>query len=435
MPGHKRNPAFFPSGLFEFDLTEIPNMDVLSSPTGIINKFQEKIKFFYDSHYSFFMVNGSSAGVMAAICYSSSITDSIVLPRNAHVSAYNGLAFSGITPQYIMPKITADGLAGGVCAEELNNIPHGAAVLIISPTYEGFVSDISAISQKVHEKNGILIVDEAHGAHFKFHKSFPKTALEMGADIVINSFHKTLPALSQTAVLHVRGDRVDVERLKFFINAFQTSSPSYVFMAQVDYMLNKLWNFPGLFDEYVNKLTKLRNALTVKNKAITLCGTNIIGTNAIYDTDISKILLKLNTKKSAHVIEETLASKYKIQLEMANGQHLLALTSVADTDNGFNMLQCAIEDLNKNLIKTNVSKQEIVPFYQPQIMLSPQEALRLPSKKMPWEKAAGKISAQIVTEYPPGIAIIAPGEVILEEVAIYFSKNNKKMSDILVVDK
>ena len=419
MPGHKRNPLFLPPNLLNLDLTEIPGLDVLSSSTGIIQEMQDRIADFYNADSSFFLVNGSSAGVMAAICYSSTITDCVIIPRNAHVSAYNALGLCNILPKYVMPEITFDGLAGGIFPEFFDNMPHGAAVVIVSPTYEGFVSDISAIAKRVHEKNGILIVDEAHGAHFPFHNGFPASALENGADVVINSFHKTLPALSQTAVLHVKGGRVNAERLKFFVNAMQTSSPSYIFMAATDYMLRLLWDSPVFFDEYFERLNAAREALA----GFGLSGKERVGKDAVFDIDVGKMLFSV---QNAEKVAEVLAEKYRVQMEMAACQHMLVMTSVADTNEGFRLLENAIKSLDiKPPTKTTPPL-----LFSPEVVITPYEALRQPSKKIAWENAAGKISAQLVAEYPPGITLIAPGERIPQN----FCQFPRKSSHVLVVD-
>jgi len=448
MPGHKRNLNFFPPEMVALDITEIPEMDILSAPTGIIAEFQKKIANFYQARESFFLVNGSSAGIVAAICATCGENSPVLVPRNAHVSLYNGLVFSGAKPIYYLPEITPDGLAGGVAANTFNDIPHGAVVFVVSPTYEGFVSDISAIAKKVHERGGVLIVDEAHGAHFAFHKSFPKTALSQGADIVINSLHKTLPAISGCAVLHVRdSSRIDVQRLRFYVNAMQTSSPSYMLMASCDFMLEKLWQAPALFDEYVTRLEETRQALTTtEGTAIKLSSRERIGQNAIFDIDEGKLLFALNeTNTTAEEISAIMASEYKLQPEMAKGRHLLLMTSVADTAEGFSRLKTAITGLNQKFV-CPCAKPPYVPASiptLPEAILTPREALKKSgtaafrqlhelqsqnheqfpslqknSEEIPVAEAIGRISTELIAEYPPGIAIIAQGELIQSDVKI-----------------
>jgi len=423
MPGRKRNPLFMPPNLHELDLTEIPGMDVLSSPTGMIRDMQEKIANFYGASHSFLLVNGSSAGIIAAICATCTDGDTIIIPRNAHASVYNGLVLSGAVPMYILPQITEDGLAGGICPSSFDDMPHGAVALVISPTYEGFVSDIRTIAHKVHSRGGILIVDEAHGAHFAFHKRFPTSALELGADIVIQSLHKTLPAPSQTAVFHVKEGRVDINRVKFLLNAVQTSSPSYILMAVCDYILQKLWAQPELFEIYVERLEKLRASMPTDG---TIFLQHHEG-SAIFDTDPGKLLF--TTQLDTSTIAEIMSREYKVQMEMAAGQHILAMTSVADTEAGFERLQRAIEGISSETVGNvalSVPLSRLSSFTCgtlkaasltkaaciPEMVFPPRQAIYMPSREIPWEESAGQISAQLIAQYPPGIALVAPGERI-----------------------
>jgi len=315
MPGHKRNPMFCVQGMHNLDITEIPGMDVLSNPTGIILKLQEAIAAFYGADESHLLLGGSSAGIVAAICAVSSSQRALYVPRNGHVSIYNGVALSGATPHYILPEITPDGHAAGIKPEMLDNMEEGAAVIVVSPTYEGFCSDIKEIAARVHSRNGILIVDEAHGAHFKFHDVFPASALEMGADIVVQSFHKTLPALGQMAVLHVQGARVDRARLQFYLRAIQTTSPSYMLMGQLDYALQTLWSRSELFDIYVDRLKRLRVALpNGDGYAINLVGKDIVGESGIADIDIGKLLFRINVWYLASAISKVIVDNYRVVL-------------------------------------------------------------------------------------------------------------------------
>ncbi|MCL1878239.1 MAG: DegT/DnrJ/EryC1/StrS family aminotransferase [Defluviitaleaceae bacterium] len=386
MPGHKRNANFFPPNLFQLDVTELPETDVLSAPGGMIRDLQEKISRFYGSDESFLLVNGSSAGVSAAVCAVTSGKQSrIFVPRNAHASAVNGLVLSGATPIWFLPEFTTDGLAGRVSPQNFDDMPYGAAALIVSPTYEGFVSDIAAIAAKVHARGGVLIVDEAHGAHFAFHDYFPAHALACGADIVVNSFHKTLPMLSGCAVLHVKGGRVDVPRLRFFINAMQTTSPSFAMMAQCDFALEKLWAEPDLFDKYVERLETARQEF---------------GQNIVKNDDPGKLLFN------------GVIAADDIAFEMTTDRHTLAMTSVADTDEGFARLSRAVQNTSPPPKGDNT----IAPVL-PEIAMSPREAIMRNYENIPSEQAIGRISAEVIVEYPPGIACLVPGERITKKIS------------------
>ena len=416
MPGHKRNPKFLPPGLLALDVTEIPSMDVLSSPTGIIKELQEKIANFYGAQQSFLLVNGSSAGVMAAICATCANGGSLVVPRNTHVSVYRGMVLAGAVPHYIMPQVTAQGLAGGVSPESLAYMPHGATVIVVSPTYEGVVSDIAAIAQVVHARGGILIVDEAHGAHFAFNSAFPKHALACGADIVVQSLHKTLPVPSQVAVLHVGTSRVNIQQLAFYANTLQTTSPSYMLMAACDYSLGLLWQDLGHFDIYTQQLLKLRASLPHSKQRVSLrlITSGMPGQDAVFDTDRGKILLEVNTQVD---ISRLLAQNYNIEVEMSTPRHILAMTSVADTVQGFNRLKEAVQDIAARLpfdaeIEAQHYSNKHAAIALPHVAIAPRQAVTMKTKKVPWHSAGGKICGQLVTQYPPGITLLAPGEVI-----------------------
>jgi len=430
MPGHKRNPMFFPSALTSLDLTEIPDLDILHSPTGIIKDLQHRIADFYGADESFILVNGSTVGITAAICAVSGEGGKLYTARNGHVSMYNGMALSGAHPVYIQPEPGTGGgagLMGGIMPEMLDNMDAGAAAIIVSPTYEGFVSDIKPIAEKVHSRGGILIVDEAHGAHFPFHSAFPDSALAMGADIVIQSFHKTLPALGQLAVLHVKGPRVDTGRLKFYLRAMQTTSPSYMLMAQLDYVLSMLWKRPEIFEMYVSRLNSLRNALLPgEMQPIELIGADFTGHMGIHAVDLGKLLFRINTNDSAESISKKLSEEYCLQMEMAAGRYLLAMTSVADTDDGMQRLWAAIGALNIKLSAGPALDGDSISGLQeaketdmgqayyniPELVIRPQQAARLDTEVVPWENCAGRIAGEVIACYPPGIALVAPGERI-----------------------
>jgi lysine decarboxylase len=415
MPGHKRNPAFLPPDLPFWDMTEIPGMDNLHAPCGIINKLQERIAEIYGADESFLLVNGSSSGIIAAVNAACAENETVHIARNTHKSIFNALVLSGASPKYIQPKYFPDGLAGGLLPWDF----FGAKVAVItSPTYEGFLPDVKSISEQVHKRGGILIVDEAHGAHFPFHKEFPSNALANGADIVINSLHKTLPAISQTAVLHVKGAGANRERLKFFLQAMQTTSPSYILMGLVSFFLEQ--HLDGLFDIYVNNLIDLRIHLTEENAAVRLSGIERAGEYGVKEIDISKLLFNLYGE-----IDETAFTRdYKLQMEMFNLRHMLAMTSVADTATGFDRLGHAIRDLNRKLVCREEDFAPVKPPPLPEMVVVPREALGRETETIPRAEAPGRIAAKVYAPYPPGVPVLVPGERITEEILEYIYESD-----------
>lgn len=438
MPGHKRNKKYlnFSKPIINYDITEFGNMDNLHAPESIINDVNIRFSNLFNSNQSFIMVNGSSGGIIASIMSICKDGDTILIARNCHKSVFNGLIYSGAFPKYIYPSITNEGLVGGVnvkdIKEELEKDKSIKGVLITSPTYEGFTSDIEEISNLVHAYGKILIVDEAHGAHFKFSNIFPKTALQQGADIVIQSLHKTLPSLTQSAVLHVKGNKVNIDRLKNNLSLIQTTSPSYIVMSSMDLCLNFLENeYKHEFEIYVNRLLNFRSSIShLKN--ISIIGNEIKNKNYINNIDISKLVFYISKNKSGKEIDKILCEEYKVQIELSSSLHILALTSVADNCRGFKLLNKAINSLDKKI--ENLDNREYSVFNYPMsvVSLSPRQALNLEVEKIPINKCENRIAGQFITPYPPGIPLITPGEVITQEI-IELIQKIKTVKEIQVI--
>lgn len=290
---------------FDIDITEINGFDDLHHPEGIIKAAMENASDFFGTRATFFLVNGSSCGILSAITAVTNIGDTIILGRNCHKSAYNAVQLRDLNVEYVYPEIVEGfNISGGYKPEEIEQKFVEAekkkikvkAVVITSPTYEGIVSDIKKIAEIVHGHNSILIVDEAHGAHMILSDEFPTSAYKLGADIVIESAHKTLPAMTQTAFLHVQGDKVSVKAVQRMLSVYQSSSPSYVLMSSLDKCIRELPT-KGQKDanEMLITLKKFHNR--VKDfKVLKVLDRSIIGKNSVYDFDISKIVIFLNMK-------------------------------------------------------------------------------------------------------------------------------------------
>jgi lysine decarboxylase len=267
-------------------------------------------------------------------------------------------------------------------------------------------------------------VDEAHGAHFKFHKAFPKTALEQGADIVIQSVHKTLPSLTQTSLLHVQGPMVDRDRLKQMLAMVQTSSPSYLLMSSIDICKTQLTQHK--FDCFVDKLDKFRK--TVDNMlALKLLGREVEGKASVVETDISKIIIVAQTTAlTGAQLDTLLLKKYKLQMEMSGLSHIVAIATSSDTTEGFERLGSALLEINKTL-EYNEPKAKFFMNTRPEVAITPREAMFKAKVDVTLTESVRKISAELVIPYPPGIPILAPGEVITPQIidAIYkYQQNN-----------
>lgn len=423
MPGHKRNP-FSVDGEFPFerDITEIEGFDNLHHPEGIIKEAQEAAARLYHAKESFYSVNGSTAALLAAISASVKKGGQILMARNCHKSVYHALYLRDLCPTYIYPQLYENlGISGGISPSRveraLEENKEIEAVLITSPTYDGVVSDIKGIAEIVHRHNIPLIVDEAHGAHFRFSDYFPVSSAELGADLVIQSLHKTLPAMTQTAVLHVLSDRVDRDKIQRFLGIYESSSPSYILMASIDSCIEKLEkDGREMFGKFTDMLDKARTRL-IKCKHIQLIGEELVGNIGVFDFDRSKLIFSTkNCNLTGKELYNCLLERYHIQMEMEADSYVLAIASVGDKKEGFDRLCNAIEEIDRQQEDLKTEKPDVVRENSPNMhmkqVMTISDAMEMPVKKCVLNESIGKISAEFVYLYPPGIPILVPGELI-----------------------
>ena len=418
MPGHKRNADLFNDvkNIEKIDYTEVEGLDNLHDPEGIIKESMEEVSILLETDKTYFLVNGSTGGVLAAIQSVADIGDQIIIGRNSHKSVYNAVEIRNLKPTYLYPENT--GLFdGGYNKEELEKLleeTKAKVVVITSPTYEGVVSDIKGLSEVAHKNGAILIIDSAHGAHFCL-DGFPNPAYKEGADIVIESVHKTLPSLTQTAVLHVMGDRVDRNRLENALSIYQTSSPSYLFLASID-QTYKLVEEEGRVraEELLKTLEKLRRNVNNTGK-IFILGKELVGDKKVYDYDLGKIVIDLSKMNLTGVeLAKILREKYKFETEMANNKYVIAMTSIADDldkveDFGEALVEIAEElETSEADISTDRIKNEV--------KISPSEALNKDFEVVALKDAKGRVVGDYIYKYPPGIPLLVPGEIVSEEV-------------------
>jgi arginine decarboxylase len=430
MPGHKRNKEISFVNPFHFDITEIDGFDNLHHSEGIILEAQKRASILYGAEESHFLINGTTAGLLSAISACTSKGGTILMARNCHKAVYNGVFLNELKSIYIYPQNTGKYCVnGGLNPQNIKplliNNKNIQAVIITSPTYDGVVSDIKGIAKEVHKYNIPLIVDEAHGAHFGFHSYFPSNSISKGADVVIHSVHKTLPSLTQTALIHVNGTIVDRDKVRKYLSIYQTSSPSYVLMASIDSCI-KLLSERGndLFQRYVNELSSLRNQLNRLNK-IKLIDESMIGTSDIYNLDRSKLIISVkNTDISGKELYNRLLTRYHLQMEMVAGDYVLGMTSIMDTKDGYKRLLDALLEID-NEINYVEYEDEITLNIKAKVCYTITKAQEKESIECELEEAEGKISAEYVYLYPPGIPLIAPGEIITKNLINMIIKYKK----------
>lgn len=414
MPGHKRNEKFLKMvNPYTIDITEVDGFDDLHAPEEIILEAMEKGKNLYKSHQCFLLVNGSTCGILSAICACVPKGGRLIAARNCHKSVYNAIALTECESVFMMPETdNQNGICYGITAAQvekaLSENPDSSAVIITSPTYEGVVSDIEKISEVTRKYGVPLIVDEAHGAHFGFSPLFPESAVSKGADIVIQSLHKTLPSFTQSAVLHICtefGGKFPVQR---YLSIFQSSSPSYILMAGIDRCFDILQNDGAkLFELYENRMKKFYSSME-KLKVIKILPEEY---PKGFIRDMGKIVIDLSSSSlTGGEFSQLLLKKYKIQLEMASSCYAIAMTSICDTDEGFERLKEALIEIDSLLSKSENTRHFSPLPEKTETVIKISEALSASSRDIPISEADGKISGEFIYAYPPGIPIIAPGE-------------------------
>ena len=425
MPGHKRNPYTVNTDLpFDRDITEIEGFDNLHHPEGILKKAQETAANVYGTKECYYSVNGSTAALLAAVSAAVPRKGQILVARNCHKAVYHALYLRNLIPTYVYPQMDQKWwINGGISPDKVERAlaenPEIKAVLLTSPTYDGVVSDIEKIAEIVHRYEIPLIVDEAHGAHFHFSNYFPTSAAELGADLVIQSFHKTLPSMTQTAVLHNCSDRVDSRLIRRFMGIYQSSSPSYILMASMDACMEKMSSDGNeMFREFTKILEKARRRLS-ECKYIRLVSPEI-GTAGVFDYDRSKLLFSTRyASMTGSELAQILLEKYHIQVEMETEHYVLALAAVGDSEEGFERLCQAIEEIDQEEAQKKKEKREAeepkagrTAYTSLSQFMSITEAMESESEIRKLEESVGRISAEFGYLYPPGIPLIVPGEQI-----------------------
>ena len=377
MPGHKRNPEFCQcQSPYSFDITEIHGFDTLCEPCGLIEETAELAAGLYSSRKAFLLINGSTVGILAAIGAHTKRDDKILFAESCHRSVHNAAVLFGLKPIYIPAVIDESsgvecGIAPSAVLAALESNPDIKLVVITSPSYEGVVSDIASIAGIAHEHGTLLLVDSAHGAHLGFSGGFPENAVRCGADIVVMSLHKTLPALTQCSLLHICGEQANETEINRMLNIMQTSSPSYVLMASIDRCLRLLaFDNKNLFGEYERRLNDFYNSikglrrlyvtqhaqwgsLTIALPAITQ--ENRQPSPLPYALDPGKIvIITKDASLTGFEFADILRCRYKIELEAAHADYAIAMTSICDSAEGFMRLSAALLEVDGQVLDTQL---------------------------------------------------------------------------------
>lgn len=419
MPGHKGDNSLLPYA--NMDITEIADFDNLHNPTGIIKDSMSIASHLWGSKQSFFLVNGSTCGILAAIRALSKHGDKVVIARNCHKSVYNAVEICGLNSIYVFPeKVEEWNIFGSITPDSVEELlsanPDVGLVIITSPTYEGVISDIEKIAEATHKKGARLIVDEAHGAHLGLCDFFEKSSIHHGADVVIQSLHKTLACPTQSAILHINDEEIS-KLIQRQLSIFETSSPSYLLMASIDSFVRRASSNKNLFNEWT---TALKNFyyITSDIRGIEILSHKADAIKEIYAYDKSKIVFKGNNNIE---LGSLLSREYGVEFELVCPDYIIAMTGEGDTFSSLSLFAQALKDAASKVQTKGISRSFIYNTC-PILAESSFHAVQREHYSEKVTTSVGKICGEYVWEYPPGIPLLVPGEVIPES----FAENMKK---------
>ncbi len=428
---HERLREFIGDNVLKIDLTQVRGLDDLNAPTGPIRKAQELAAAAYGADYSYFLVNGSTAGNQAMLMTALRPGDSVLLARNSHRSATSALIMSGATPIYMRPEIdehahvdhsvTPQTVYGAIRAH-----PNARAVFITSPTYYGAAADLPAIERIVHEHDMLLLVDEAWGPHLHFHHDLPVSATQAGADMCVNSTHKLISGMSQSAILHTVGRRVDRGRLKSTLRLLQSTSPLLVMIASLDVARMQMATQGRELLSHALALARDARARLNAIPGVSCIGRELVGRPGVAAYDETRIVISAaELGYSGYDVSEALRFGDDVQVDLADLFNVVALVTIGDRHDDIDRLVRAFERLagskrNQTAGANGVRDRHLdlgsALSNIPELVVTPREAFIADHVEIPLRKSAGHVCAEVVTPYPPGIPILCPGERITQEI-------------------
>ncbi len=439
MPGHRGGTGADPLGvsflglnLYRNDVTGVPGMDDLHEPQGAILEAQELAAQAFGADQTFFSVNGTSGAIHTMVLASLNRDDLLIIPRNIHKAVLAAVILAGAKPAFVMPAFDRFlGFALGVTAESMQACikanPDAKAALLVNPTYYGTAVDLGQIAGLLHENSMALLVDEAHGPHFRFHPALPEPALDSGADAVAQGAHKIVGALTQSSLLHIKGDLIDKARLKASFQYLTTTSPSYILMASLDLARRQMaLHGKDLLDYALHLSRYLRDSVN-DIPGLYAFGDEALGRPGAEKLDPTKVTITVRELGITGFQAETyLRSRFGVQVEMADLYNVLVIVSYGNTSDDVGRLLTGLRsmvvaasagEIPKTLLSAHLHLPELPK--QPLMAMSPREAAERPWEKVPLAQCRDRISSEVVTVYPPGIPILFPGEAVGGETLDY----------------
>lgn len=445
VPGHVKDQGvdilneYFGEKVMKMDINSSPLMDNIASPSGIIEKSQELLAAAYGSDEAFFITNGTTGAIHAMILSTINPGDKILIPRNIHKSVINALILSGGVPIFIQPEFDYElgislNLSIDSVKEKIEEIDDIKAIFILNPTYYGACTDLKNIVDICHKKNIIVLVDEAHGAHFPFSKDLPPSSMEVGADMAAVSIHKTGGALTQASAILVNKPNIDSRKVLQCINMIQSTSASYLLMASID---GARYNLVKNGEEQLLKALDLARYARLKLNqidGINVFSEELLKSSGVYFIDNTKLCINVKELNlTGHQVYDLLYQKYGVQLELGDLYNVLALVSIGTTKHDIDKLINALTKIakihKKKEILNGVEIKQIIPNRK----LNPRKAFYSKKESIKIKESLNRICGESIMAYPPGIPIIAPGEVVSQEILDYIDllkQNNAYLTDM-----
>lgn len=436
VPGHKRgkgNPElthFLGKACLEIDVNSMKPLDNLCHPVSVISEAEELAAAAFGASAAFLMVGGTTSSVQSMILSALHPGDEIILPRNVHRSVINALVLCGATPIYINPQMNERlGISLGMRLSDVKEAmlahPNAKAILVNNPTYYGICSDLKGIIDEAHKYGIKVLVDEAHGTHLYFGENLPPAAMHLGADMAAVSMHKSGGSLTQSSIL-LAGPSVNADYVRQIINLTQTTSGSYLLLSSLDISRRNLaLRGKETFQEVLEMAEYARDEINQIGDYYAY-GSEIIDGDAVVDFDRTK--LSVNTLElglAGIEVYDILRDEYDIQTEFGDLGNFLAYVSIGDRLKDIERLVGALADIRRRYKRSasNMFKQE---YINPEVAMTPQKAFYADKRSLALDDAIGEVCAEFVMSYPPGIPILAPGEVITQKIIDYIRYSKEK---------
>ncbi|MEN8699292.1 aminotransferase class I/II-fold pyridoxal phosphate-dependent enzyme [Bacillus infantis] len=437
IPGHKKGAGIDPEfrefigdNALSIDLINIGPLDDLHQPKGIIKQAQDLAAEAFGADHTFFSVQGTSGAIMTMVMAVCGPGDKIIVPRNVHKSVMSAIVFSGATPIFIHPEVDENlGISHGITTDSvekaLSQHPDAKGVLVINPTYFGISANLKEIVEIAHSYEVPVLVDEAHGVHIHFHEDLPMSAMQAGADMAATSVHKLGGSMTQSSILNVKGNLVSPKRVQSILSMLTTTSTSYLLLASLDVARRRLaTEGKELIERTIDLAQYMRKEINEIDRLYCV-GEEILETRAAYDYDPTKLIISVKELNvTGYDVEKWLREKYNIEVELSDLYNILCIITPGDTKQEADALLAALRELSAGGLQETERKDAKVMLPNiPVLSLTPRDAFYAETELVPFDESEGRIIAEFIMVYPPGIPIFIPGEIITKDNLVYIKTN------------